>query len=52
MNAPPRKLPVPLVLVLGVFAERAGWIPDCAAFGEAKPLASCATHLGSPTGNV
>ena len=33
MNAPPRKLPVPLVLVLlagfavGVLAERAGWLP-------------------------
>ena len=49
MNAPPRKLPVPLVLVLlagfalGVLADRAGWIPGArrepagyAAFWEAR----------------
>ena len=49
MNAPPRKLPVPLVLVLlagfavGVLADRAGWIPGArrdppgyATFWEAR----------------
>ena len=51
MNAPPSKLPVPLVLVL-LAGFAVGVLAEYAIFWKAKPLRPCATHLGSPTGNV